>query len=76
MVRKRGVVLSRKTRMLYRGKHVFINGESFTVTPGDRKLLVSLADMRQLDGEVINQASADLLDALYVWYGDGWLTLG
>jgi 50S ribosomal protein L16 3-hydroxylase len=76
VVRKRGVVLSRKTRMLYRGKHVFINGESFTVTPGDRKLLVSLADMRQLDGEVINQASADLLDALYVWYGDGWLTLG
>jgi 50S ribosomal protein L16 3-hydroxylase len=39
MACKRGVVLSRKTRMLYRGKHVFINGESFTVTRGDGKLL-------------------------------------
>lgn len=72
---KRGVVLSRKTRMLYRGKHLFINGESYTLTRADRAPLVALADRRILEGSEIPQVSQDVMDALYTWYEDGWLDL-
>lgn len=70
---KRGIKLSRKTRMLYKGKHVFINGESFAAGASDRKLLALLADTRTLDGESIKNASDDMKEALHLWYADGWL---
>jgi 50S ribosomal protein L16 3-hydroxylase len=73
--RKRGIKLSSRTRMLYRGAHVFINGESFSVSRADKTLLAQLADTRRLDSEGIQRASADLLDALYLWHEDGWLAL-
>ncbi|AMP15409.1 cupin domain-containing protein [Collimonas pratensis] len=73
---KRGVALSRKTQMLYRGKHVFINGESFSIGRADKASLVMLADERRLDGEAAAKVSTDVLDALYTWYEDGWVTLG
>jgi 50S ribosomal protein L16 3-hydroxylase len=73
---KRGVALSRKTRMLYRGRHVFINGESFNVGRDDKKVLVQLADTRMLDGEAVAGASDDVFEALLTWYEDGWLELG
>ncbi len=72
---KRGVKLSRKTLMLYRGKHVFINGESFSIGRSDKLALTSLADLRQLDGAEVAIASEDVLEALYTWYQDGWLEL-
>lgn len=72
---KRGIKLSRKTRMLYKGKYIFINGESFAAGVSDRKLLASLADSRMLDGTQIKQASEDMKEALHLWYTDGWLTL-
>jgi 50S ribosomal protein L16 3-hydroxylase len=59
--------------MLYKGKHVFINGESFAAGASDRKLLALLADTRMLDGESIKNASDDMREALHVWYTDGWL---
>jgi hypothetical protein len=37
--------------MLYRGKHVFINGESFGVGKADKATLELLANHRRLDGE-------------------------
>ena len=73
---KKGVKLSRKTQMLYRGKHVFINGESFSVSVKDSKSLSLLADERQLDGSVVAEVSTDVMEALYTWYQDGWLKLG
>lgn len=73
--RKRGIKLSRKTQMLYRGKHIFINGESFAVNRIDKALLAALADMRSLRGESIAHGSKDVLEALHVWYQDGWLDL-
>ncbi len=71
----RGVALSPKTRMLYRGKHLFINGESFAVDRSDKALLAALADARRLDGASVSVASDDVLEALYTWYEDGWLNL-
>jgi 50S ribosomal protein L16 3-hydroxylase len=72
---KRGVALSRKTRMLYRGKHVFINGESFAVNRSDKAPLSLLADKRVLEGAELVSASGDVLEALHTWYEDGWVTL-
>ena len=72
---KRGVALSRKTRMLYRGRHLFINGESFTLSRVDKTPLATLADTRMLDGQSISMASQDVREALFAWYQDGWLQL-
>ena len=73
---KKGLKLSPKTLMLYRGKHVFINGESFAVGRADKVVLDMLANERGLPGPMLEQASDDVLEALYTWYQDGWLELG
>jgi 50S ribosomal protein L16 3-hydroxylase len=73
---KRGLKLSPKTLMLYRGKHVFINGESFAVGRADKVVLDVLANQRELQGPLLASASDDVLEALYTWYQDGWLELG
>lgn len=72
---KRGLSLSRKTRMLYRGKHVFINGESFAVSRTDKNVLTLLSDVRALSNSEVALASPDVLEALHTWYQDGWLSL-
>jgi len=75
-IAKRGVSLSRKTQMLYRGKHVFINGESFAAGRDDKASLCALADLRRLDADAAGTVSKDVLEALYTWYEDGWIELG
>jgi 50S ribosomal protein L16 3-hydroxylase len=50
-VMKKGLSLSAKTQMLYRGKHVFINGESFGVGKADKATLELLANHRRLEGD-------------------------
>jgi 50S ribosomal protein L16 3-hydroxylase len=72
---KNGIALSRKTQMLYRGRTIFINGESFDVSGEDKTLLTALANARSLDGETLQRASADLRESFYLWYQDGWLLL-
>lgn len=72
---KKGVKLSRKTQMLYRGKHVFINGESFAIGRADKAALEALANNRVLEGAQVAAASEDVMEALYAWYTDGWLDL-
>ena len=73
---RRGIALVRTTRMLYRGAHVFINGESFAVERADRLLLAALADHRSIDAAALGQVSDDVREALHIWYCDGWLRLG
>ena len=72
---KRGIILSRKTRMLYRGRHLFINGESFVLNRSDKTSIASLANSRRLDGTSIAAVSADVLETLHIWYQDGWIEL-
>ena len=72
---KQGVRLSRKTSMLYSGKHLFINGESFAIGRADRKTLAALANERMLSGADAAAGSGDVQEALYTWYEDGWLSL-
>jgi 50S ribosomal protein L16 3-hydroxylase len=73
---KRGLRLHRKTRMLYRSKFVFINGESFQPSGADRRLLQSLADHRELPAGIARQASADLQESLHHWHLGGWISFG
>jgi 50S ribosomal protein L16 3-hydroxylase len=75
-IAKQGIALSRKTQMLYRGRTLFINGESFDAGGADKTLLVALANARRLDGVALQDASADLRESLYLWYQDGWVRLG
>ncbi|TCS36082.1 50S ribosomal protein L16 3-hydroxylase [Paucimonas lemoignei] len=72
---KRGIKLSRKTYMLYRGKHIFINGESFSASRADKTPLLSLANDRNLPGSALNDASTDVMETLHQWYSDGWIEL-
>lgn len=72
---KRGLKLHRKTRMLYRGKHIFINGESFQPGSSDKRILSTLADERVINADLIKAASPDLMESWFEWYADGWLTL-
>jgi 50S ribosomal protein L16 3-hydroxylase len=73
---RKGIKLSSKTLMLYRGKNVFINGESFAVGRADKAVLDVLANERRIGGELLAGATDDVLEALYTWYQDGWVELG
>ncbi len=75
LAKKRGITLSRKSQMLYDEHHVFINGLSFVIGKDNKPPLAELADRRCLDGAAIAQASSDVQEAFYEWYGSGWLKL-
>jgi 50S ribosomal protein L16 3-hydroxylase len=65
--------LSRQSRMLYRDKYIFINGESLQAGGADRLILQGLADNRALVAGSTNAGSADLVETLYDWYQQGWI---
>jgi 50S ribosomal protein L16 3-hydroxylase len=68
----RGVVLDRRTRMLYDGRHVFINGESWRAAGADARLLQRLADRRRLDADDLARASTAARELLVAWCEAGW----
>ncbi|MGQ0511096.1 MAG: JmjC domain-containing protein [Betaproteobacteria bacterium] len=67
------VVLDPKTRMLYRGKRVFLNGESWTPGAIALRHLAALADRRHAAGGPL--ARAGLQRLVYDWYCAGALDL-
>jgi 50S ribosomal protein L16 3-hydroxylase len=73
--RKRGIRLSRKTQMLHRNSYIFINGTSFEVEGEDLQWLKLLAEQRSMNGDNLLHASTDVVEALYIWYNDGWVSL-
>ena len=68
-----GVVLDRRTRMLYDERHIFINGEGFRVTGKDAALLRQLADARTLSAKDCLRLSGEACQALTEWSCAGWL---
>lgn len=68
-------VLDRRTRMLYRGKQLFINGEVAAVAA--EPALKILADARELAGShpSAHKLSQDAVDALADWLDAGWIHL-
>ncbi len=67
------VALDRRTRMLYDGQHVFINGESFVAAGRDARVICQLADRRSLDARAVAALSAQAWDLLQSWVFQGWL---
>ncbi len=67
------VVLDPKTRMLYRGDQVFLNGEALAVRKSQRDALAALADRRRASGSTLERAG--LRDLIYDWYCAGALGL-
>ena len=70
---ERGVVLDRRTRMMYDERHVFINGEGFRVSGLDARLLRTLANQRRLSATDRTRLSQGAQAALQEWLDNGWL---
>jgi 50S ribosomal protein L16 3-hydroxylase len=68
-------VLDRRSRMLYRGNELFINGEHTGLKPEPG--LVTLANERCLDADsaAAKKLSEDAFDALRIWIEDGWVKI-
>ncbi len=69
----RGVVLDRRSRMLYDARHIFINGEGFVVGGRDATALRCLADERRLSDKAVSSLSMAARQALQEWLCNGWL---
>ena len=68
-----GLVLDRRSRMLYDERHVFINGEAFVASGRDARLMRRLADHRSLPGTAWPQLSEGARALLDEWARAGWL---
>lgn len=68
-----GVVLDRKTKMLYDDRWIYINGESWRCTGADAKALRQLADKKFLSSKQIQTAGTVLSELLQNWLQAGWL---
>ena len=69
----RGIVLDRRTRMMYDDRHVFVNGESFRASGRDATLMRLLADRRALNANGVGSLSAEAHELLNQWAAAGWL---
>ena len=67
------LVLDRRTRMMYDGRSVFINGECYRATGNDARLMRRLADERRLEARAVRRASSAARSLLAAWFGSGWL---
>ncbi len=65
------LVLDRRSRMMYRERDLFINGEALP-RPANA-LLKKLADQRRLRAPDLRKADATTLAMLQEWMDDGWL---
>ena len=68
-----GVVLDRRSRMLYDDHHVFINGEAFVAGGRDAKLMQRLAYQRQLLAGDVARLSPAAHALVSDWADAGWL---
>ena len=68
-----GVVLDRRTRMMYDDLHVFINGEGFRAGGRDARLMRQLADARHLPAAELDRLSPEARALLDEWRQAGWL---
>jgi 50S ribosomal protein L16 3-hydroxylase len=68
-----GVRLDRRTRMLFDVKHIFINGESFTASGRDARIMRALANQHQLSAAETKLLSDAARDLLGDWVLSGWV---
>jgi 50S ribosomal protein L16 3-hydroxylase len=68
-----GFYLDRCSQMLYDGKHLFINGESYRAAGRDAKSLRTLADTHHLSAKACQQLSPGAKDLVLQWAQAGWV---
>jgi 50S ribosomal protein L16 3-hydroxylase len=71
-LQKQGVKLDLKSQMLCHAGWIFMNGEAHQAREGDYLLLRSLADRRE--SPALKDCSAELIELLYQWYLDGYIS--
>src|SRR5262245_40445924 len=71
--RRGGLRLDRRTRMLYSGSSIAINGEILEDTGKDPSLMHLLADRRALDPAHLKAHGAPWWTQFASWHGAGWL---
>jgi 50S ribosomal protein L16 3-hydroxylase len=59
--------------MLFDDKHIFINGESFTASGRDARIMRTLANQRQLSAMEAKPLSDAARDLLGDWVQSGWV---
>jgi 50S ribosomal protein L16 3-hydroxylase len=59
--------------MLFDEKHIFINGESFTASGRDARIMRELANQRQLSAAEAKSLSNAARDLLEEWVQSGWV---
>ena len=67
-----GLVLDRRSRMLYDDAFVYLNGESFRAGGRDATLMRAFADARRLEAREVARLSAEARGVLDRWLEDGW----
>lgn len=70
---RHGLVLDRRSRMLYDERCLYLNGESWRAGGADARLMRALADDRGLSAAQLAQASSGALELLREWHDAGWL---
>ena len=68
-----GVVLDRRSRMLYDDTHIYLNGESWRASGADARLMRALADQRALSPQQLAKSSQGARDLLRDWCAAGWV---
>ena len=71
-----GVRLDRRTRMMFDGRHVFINGEAFRASGRDAALMRQLANLRMMAPRDVARLSEGARELLTEWCEAGWLRAG
>ncbi|MCW5622510.1 MAG: cupin domain-containing protein, partial [Burkholderiales bacterium] len=70
---RKGVALDPKSRMLYNGAEIFLNGEHEAMEPALARHLRTLADIGSM--QPTSSLESALLERLYAWYRAGFLHL-
>lgn len=73
--RRHGVQLDQRSRVLYAGAMLAVNGELQALPTGARRLLQRLADQRALAPAACPAATSAAAALLHDWYRAGWLHL-
>jgi 50S ribosomal protein L16 3-hydroxylase len=75
-IRSKGLVLDRRTQVLYDEGHVYINGVHTRLPRQGAQALRNLANARRLSARACAVLPGDTLALLHDWYRDGFLTPG
>ena len=69
----KSIQLDRRTKMMFDDTLLFINGESYSASGRDAKLMRRLADSRVLDARDVARASEGAKSLLCSWIDAGWV---